>query len=532
VRKLLTITVIALSFFILQDVQTLAGSPPDGGSQSEKDTFFESLEKTVQRDPIRLEDIYYYDREGNYVRPEISTKRIGVIFTGPLEWRHIKCLLQKSKLLEDGYITEKKQIITRNIYTETTIIFELKDGCTPDEVISVLNTFNNLEPVKVASPVFIIDGEELMLNGVFEMKVKKERPDRGRIARLQDRLGVTGKGPSPKDSYVENYEIKLKGVEVKGINFFRIVNHFKEDTDVVYATPLFKGAYPPVDIKQEVPITFATIGVRLPYRIIINRNSSVTIDQSSMDKIDMRLFPESKFARVEVDEYEKKDIIEGQKLVITGRVWFLAPDEYRVPQKKVVYVTKEGERKIAETHDDILIKIASLVPKKSKKGFIALAALGEYRPGIVDKALNKTILYGGLSLASLAGIAALVIFSFVIPWVKASKAKVTVDPVAESLKGFEEAIQANGESKQYFSNVNERLRRLLDDKTGVNVKSGAVQKVVEKLNKEDKSLAEKIGPILEKCEEVLSKPDGDYSHLKSALITEAKELVETFFKAK
>ena len=530
--KLLTITIIALSFFILQNVQTLAVSTPGGGHQSKKDIFLEGLEKTVQRDPIRLEDIYYYDREGNHVRPEISTKRIAVIFTVPLERRHINHLLQKSNLLEDGYTTERRQVITRTLYTETTIIFEFKDGCTPEEVISVLNTFNNLELAKVASPVFIIDGEELMLNGIFEMKVKKERPDRGRITRLQGRLGVTGKGPSPKDSYLENYEVKLKELKAKGINFFRIVNHFKEDTDVVYATPLFKGAYPPVEIKQEVPITFATIGVRLPYRIIIKRNSRVMIDQSSLDKIDMRLFPESKFVRVEVDEYEKKDIIEGEKLVITGRVWFLAPDEYRVPQKKVVYVTKEGERKIAESNDDLWIKIASLVPKKSKKGFIVIAPLGEYRPRILNKAFNKTILYGGLSLASLAGIAALVIFSFVIPWVKASKAKVTVDPVAESLKGFQEAIRAKGESKQYFSNVNKRLRRLLDDKVGVDVKSGAVQKVVEKLKKEDKSLAEKIGPILEKCEEVLSKPDADYSHLKSALVTEAKELVETFFKAK
>lgn len=542
-RKLLTITIIVLSFFVLQSVQALAmypGYPQPGETTPQpkgRKIFLDDLERTVERDPIRIEDIYYYDREGKDVYPEISTRRIAVFFPGIIEGSHINRLLQKSNLLADGYITDQTG-------EGTTVVFEFKEGCELGEVISVLNRFNNLELVSIASPVFIIDGEELMLNGLFEMLVKKERPDPRRIERLKGELGVVGQGISPKNRYLENYAVDFKEVKEGGMNLFKIVNHFKEDTDVVYATPLFKEAYPPVTIRQEVPITCAKIGVRLPYRIIIQRNSRVTIDQSSIDEMDMILFPKGKFIHVELDEEldeskkkigwesRKKAIIEGQKLVITGRVWFLAPGEYGVPQKKVVYVTKEGERKIAESHDDILIKVASLVPKDSQKGFIATAPLAKYQSEAVNKAYNKMILYGVASLACMVGIAALMIFSLIIPWVKSSKAKATVDPVAESLRGFEKAIHAKDESKQYFSNVNDSLRRLLTEKTKVDVRAGAIQKVVEKLKENDENLAGKVEPILKKCEKALSKPDADNSKLKSALVKEAKALIKDFFKTK
>lgn len=538
-RKLLTITIIILSFFILQSVQALAEFPPGSYNQQPKGRkiFLDDLEKTVERDPIRIEDIYYYDREGKDVYPEISTRRIAVFIPGTIEVSHINRLLQKSNLLVDGYITDQTD-------EGTTLVFEFDEGCELGEVVSVLNKFNNLELVDIASPIFIIDGEELMLNGLFEMLVKKERPDPHRIERLKGELGVTGQGISPNNRHLENYAVKFKDVKEGGMNFFKIVNHLKEDTDVVYATPLFKEAYPPVTIRQEVPITCAEIGVRIPYRIIIQRNSRVTIDQSSIDEMDMVLFPKGKFIQVELDEElgeskkkigwesKKKAIIEGQRLVIAGRVWFLAPGEYSVPQKKVVYVTKEGERKIAESHDDILIKVASLVPKDSQKGFIATAPLAKYQPEAVNKAYNKMILYGVVSLACLAGIFTLTIFSLIIPWVKASRAKVTVDLVAESFKSFEKAIQAEDKSKQYFSNVNESLRKLLTDKTKSDVRTGAVQKVVEKLKKKDEGLAGKVEPILKKCEEALSKPDADHSNLKSALLEEAKALVKDFFKTK
>lgn len=542
-RKLLAITVIVLSFFILQSVQALSmypGYPQPGETTPQpkgRTIFLDDLEKTVERDPIRIEDIYYYDREGKDLYPEISTRRIAVFIPGFIGMSHINRLLQKSNLLTDGYITDQTG-------EGTTLIFEFKEGCELGEVISVLNMFNNIELVDVSSPVFIIDGEELMLNGLFEMLVKKERPDPNRIERLKGELGAIGQGISPKNKYLENYAVKFKEVKEGGMNFFKIVNHLKEDTDVVYATPLFKEAYPPVTIRQEVPITCAKIGVRIPYRIIIQRSSRVTIDQSSIDEMDMMLFPKGKFIQVELDEEldeskkkigwesKKKAIIEGQKLVITGHAWFLAPGEYTVPQKKVVYVTKEGERRIAESHDDILIKVASLVPKDSQKGFIATAPLAKYQPKAVNKAYNKMILYGVVSLACLAGIAALTIFSLIIPWVKASRAKVTVDLVAESLKSFEKAIQAEGEGKQYFSNVNESLRKLLTDKTKVDVRTGAVQKVVEKLKKKDEGLAGKVEPILEKCEKALSKPDADHANLKSALAKEANALIKDFFKTK
>lgn len=490
-RKTILFIAILVSFLFMFQGFAVAAATKE---KKEEDTMAQFF-KEVKRGYIYARSLYYYDKERNRVYPDVSTKRIAVSFDGQVKEEHVKYIFKKNKLLVDYYLWYDAAFDS-----DTMVVFQLKDEPKYEDalsnVIDALNYFNCLSVVRFASPMFIIDGKEVLFTGSFELKLKT-----GMSQRVLDALtkaGISMKDPDAKD--LKTRECRF-GFNESELNYLQVMNQFAEDFEVVYATPIFKDVNQPVTVKQTVELDGARLGGRIPYKMTITRDSKVKIDPSSLANI--TLMPPSELFSQHFDEYNVADIIKGTKLVVTGYVQFFSPGDYTIKKREIAYIDEKGVAKVAESKD-IIVRIASLVPTDGKIGFVAATPVKEYNPPVDVKKLALVQDVKKYSAISLAAIFVLLVAVPLVKWLRRFNAQPVVDPVPGAVEGLKAALSSGKDGEEFYSKADIEIRNLLNALTGESYPGSAESVRVKLESLGQKLLAEKAFAALSVCENALS----------------------------
>ncbi|MDP2907528.1 MAG: hypothetical protein Q8O03_06310 [Nanoarchaeota archaeon] len=520
-RKILIIIVMMLFAFSVP-VSAQMFDDSDGTKIQEGKKEEQKVEETktptmVERGRIFPADAYYYDKEKNRTYPQISTRKFAVMFEMPLDEKGLVALVKPYKSITNAYALEIQNV------EYFCVVFELEEGSDQD-IFDLINIFNRLKIAKFASHIFIIDGKEHVFSGLFEITVKENPDDPGQdysknVYEMISRLEVLRKEVVEGRHNCFTYQVNLKE---GGRNFFQIINFLAEDPRIVYAVPIFKSITPLVEIVQEVELKGARLGSRIPYKVTIRKDSRVKIDPSVLTNLKI-----SQTHMIhKLDPYDPNKIIEGTEIVITGYVQFFVVGEQVIEPRKVAYLLEENGKTIKGEvlSNQLVIKIASLVPEKCEDGIIAKAPFKKYSAEkvITELKANRNLAIA-LGLASMIlCLVAIVKFSLWLAGdMKSRKGKETINPLPEAVEALKDAI-SSAKDYSYAKRIDTAIRNWLSVKTGTDFRTGTVSHIQAMLELLDVGFAEDVSKVLEKCEEIMSREESD-SQIQN-LILELEEL--------
>lgn len=477
----------------------------------------EEVPVILEKGPIYPGDSYYYDKEKNRTYPQISSRKFVVMFETPLDKKGLAELVKPYKSIVNAYTLEVPSI------EYSCVVFELDEGSDQD-IFDLINIFNRLKIAKFASPIFVIDGKEHVFSGLFEITVKENPDDPGQdysknVYEMISYLEVLRKEVVEGRHNCFTYQVNLKE---GGRNFFQIINFLAEDPRIVYAVPIFKSITPLVEIVQEVELKGARLGSRIPYKVTIRKDSRVKIDPSVLTNLKI-----SQTHMIhKLDPYDPNKIIEGTEIVITGYVQFFVVGEQVIEPRKVAYLLEENGKTIKGEvlSNQLVIKIASLVPEKCEDGIIAKAPFKKYSAEkvITELKANRNLAIA-LGLASMIlCLVAIVKFSLWLAGdMKSRKGKETINPLPEAVEALKDAI-SSAKDYSYAKRIDTAIRNWLSVKTGTDFRTGTVSHIQAMLELLDVGFAEDVSKVLEKCEEIMSREESD-SQIQN-LILELEEL--------
>jgi hypothetical protein len=508
VRKILIIIVMMLfAFSVPVSAQMFDdGTKIQEGKKEEQKVEKRDLLGGIQRGRIFQGDAYYYDKEKNKTYPQFSTKKFAVMFDISLDKKDILGLAKIHPDIINAYVLE----ITNLDFS--CVVFELDEKSDRD-VFDFIGLFNNLKIAKFASPIFIIDGKEHVFTGLFEMKVKENPDDPGQMDNNKTIYGmislvseVTRRDQIKGMPKCYTYSIELKE---NGRNFFQIINFFAEDPRVVYAVPVLTRITPLVEIVQEVELKGARLGSRIPYKITIRKGPKVKIDPSVLTNLKI-----SQTHMIhKLDPYDPNNIIEGTEIVITGYVQFFVVGEQVIEPRKVSYLLEENGKTVKGEvlSNQLVIKIASLVPENSEDGIIAKAPFKKYSAEKVISELkaNRNIAITFALASIILCLVAIVKFSIWLAGdMKIRKGKETINPLPKAVEALKDAISST-KDYGYAKRIDIAVRNWLSVKTGSDFRTGTVSHIQARLELLDAGFAEDVSKALEKCEEIMSREESD-----------------------
>ncbi|MBM3200569.1 hypothetical protein FJZ53_06540 [Candidatus Woesearchaeota archaeon] len=457
---------------------------------------------TVERGRIFQGDAYYYDKEKNRTYPQISSKKFAVMFEFPIGKEEIAELVKPHSNIINAYILESSTI------EQSWVIFEI-DTTSSLDVFDFINIFNKLKIAKFASPIFIINGKEHVFSGLFELKIK-ENPDElyysKNVYSMIESLEVSRKGIVQGRNNCYIYQVNLKE---NGRTFFQIINFLAEDPRIVYAIPIFSNITPLVEIVQDVELKGARLGSKIPYKVTIRKDPRVKIDPSVLTNLKIS----QTHMTHKLDPYDPKDIIEGTEIVITGYVQFFVVGEQTIEPRKVAYILEENGKTVKGevVSNELVIKIASLVPAESPEGIIAKAPFKKYSAEklIAELKADRNIFITFALVSALLCIIAIVKLSM---WMsadrKGKKGSETINPLPEAAEALKIAISSD-KDYGYAKRIDNAIRNWLSVKTGTDFRTGTVTNIKARLELLDKVFAEDVSKALEKCEEIMSREESD-----------------------
>lgn len=508
-RKILIIIVMILFMFTVPVSAQMFDE--DYNNTAEKKKEEQKVEETktptiIERGRIFQADAYYYDKEKNRTYPQISTRKFAVMFEMPLDEKGIAALVKPYKFITNAYALEIPNV------EYSCVVFEL-DEKSDQDVFDFINIFNKLKIAKFASPIFTIDGKEHVFSGLFEMKVKENPDDPGQKDDNKTIYGmislvseVTRKDKIEGTPNCYTYIVKPKE---GGRNFFQIINFFAEDPRVVYAVPVLTSITPLVDIVQEVELKGARLGSRIPYKVTIRKDPKVKIDPSVLTNLKIS----QTHMTHKLDPYDPNKIIEGTEIVITGYVQFFTVGEQTIDPRKVAYILEENGKTVKGEvlSNQLVIKIASLVPENCEDGIIAKAPFKKYS---AEKIITE--LKTNRNLAIALGLASMIICLVIIIKLstriagdmKIRKGKETINPLPEAVEALKDAVSSI-KDYDYAKKIDTAIRNWLSIKTGDDFRTGTVKNVKARLEVLEGGLAEDVSKVLEKCEEIMSREESD-----------------------
>ncbi|MBM3199968.1 hypothetical protein FJZ53_03435 [Candidatus Woesearchaeota archaeon] len=503
--RIFTIIIIALFMFSMPASaqwfdEDYTGEPKEKQEEQVKEK--PDLSSTVERGRIFQGEAYYYDKEKNRTYPQTSNTKFAVVFDTLIGNKEISELVKPHRNIINAYSLEISTI------GGTCVVFEI-DETSSQDVFDFINTFNKLKIAKYASPIILIDGKEYIFSGLFELKLK-ETPDNPNSSKtvydMIESLEISRKEIVEGRHNCFTYQVNLKE---NGRTFFQLINFLAEDPRVVYAVPILTPVTPLIEIVQEVELKGARLGSRIPYKVTIRKDSRIKIDPSVLTNLKIS----QAYMTHKLDPYDPKDIIEGTEIVITGYVQFFIVGEQTIEPRKVGYLLEENGKTVKGevVSNELVIKIASLVPEESPDGIIAKTPFNKYSAEKVITGLKQNrnmALALGLASVILCIIAMVKFSMWIVRDRKSKKGNETINPLPEAVQALKNAISST-KDYDYAKKVDAAIRNWLSVKTGEDFRTGTVKNIKARLEATDFGLAQDVSKALEKCEEIMSREESD-----------------------
>jgi hypothetical protein len=319
---------------------------------------------------FRADDLWFLDRGGEKIIPDINLEWIAVVFRTSVQSAHpagqgtqpqVSHQERAQGLL--ARFDDMRDFFCDDNLAENTCFFRLQKGLTKEKLLNLIRNLDNEEAVDYAHPTINIKGKTFAYFNAIEVKWKTG-------VRQEQQEGLLKQARVTFDE-----KEKLYRVDIVEIPFFKALNLLAEDIRVLEGSPYL------VEVKLSIQATLAlqihggNIGDKIPFTFTLAFSDKVRIDPSSIANIYLK--PENiqkELFEIQVDPYDYVKALSASPIRITGWMRFYAPGDFMVPPLRVKYTcsscSHSQERSLGT--EGVPVKIASLVPFKQAQNTLII----------------------------------------------------------------------------------------------------------------------------------------------------------------
>lgn len=310
--------------------------------------------------PVSLDEIWFYDGQGNKIVPEIGLEWLSVVFraetAGEMEGipspLGLQQLEQKSRQLVRERPEFEEPFCDTNLLEEG-CFFKLAKGMEEARVALLIQELAALPEVDYVHPTLEMDGKTYAFFNAVDLKWKT-----GVDTETMAKLLVQARAlPEPgEDVYrVDLFETTL----------FRAVNLLAEDIHVARAIPVLVEIRPSIRAVVSLDLPGGSLGDKIPFSYTVTFSERIEVDPSSLANLSLR--PDNiqkELFEMQLDPFDYVKAVRSSPIRISGWIQFFAPGEYRLPPLRLKYTctTCSGTRERTFETEMIPVRIASILP--------------------------------------------------------------------------------------------------------------------------------------------------------------------------